>query len=179
MDGVLALGLERYPELGSLAINRAEMLIAAGRDREAVDALADLDAHHADKLSPYGQMWVWANRACALRGAGRVGEAGSFDEKITAKPGDNWSAATVAAACRGDSKAIADMLIVRLSKSDDRPAALGLFIVFEAREARTPVEIAMREAMARARQAPAVQAEFAKYGRSVRYAGTAQGWSEF
>jgi hypothetical protein len=110
---------------------------------------------------------------------GRAAEAGTFDEKLATKPSDNWSAATVAAACRGDSKAIADMLVARLSGSDDRTAALGLFIKFEAREARTPVELAMREAVAKARQSTAVKAEFAKYGRSVRYAGTTQGWNEF
>jgi hypothetical protein len=37
----------------------------------------------------------------------------------------------------------------------------------------------MRQAMAKARTMPEVQAEFQKYGRAVHYAGTTQGWSEF
>jgi transglutaminase-like putative cysteine protease/tetratricopeptide (TPR) repeat protein len=67
LDGVLALGIDRYPELGSLAINRAEMVIAAGRYQAGLDSLSALEKDHADQLSAYGRMWIWANEDCALR----------------------------------------------------------------------------------------------------------------
>jgi tetratricopeptide (TPR) repeat protein len=179
LDGLLELGMDRYPDLTSIAINRAEMVLAAGRYPAALDSLADLEAKHLDKLSPYGKMWVWANTACALRALGRSEDARAADAKLAAKPDDNWSAATVAAACSNDTMAIADMLVLRLRNSDARPSALGLFVVFDGAEARTAHDKAVRQAMATARAMPAVQAEFAKYGREIHYAGTTQGRSEF
>jgi tetratricopeptide (TPR) repeat protein len=179
LDGVVALGIDRYPELASIAINRAETVHAAGRYQAALDSYAEIEAQHFDKLNSYGKMWVWAGKACALTALGRDDEAKAMQAKLASKPEDNWNAATAAAACRSDIKAIADMLVIRLRDSDARPGALGLFIQFGAPEARTPVENAMRDAVAKARAMPQVQAEFAKYGRAIRYAGTTQGWSEF
>jgi hypothetical protein len=71
------------------------------------------------------------------------------------------------------------MLVTRLRDGDERPAALGLFMTFGTPEAHTPREMAMREVMAKARAMPAVQAEFQKYGRAIKYAGTTQGWPDF
>jgi tetratricopeptide (TPR) repeat protein len=175
MDGVIALGVDRYPELASLMINRAELVIAVGRPKSGLESLAELEAQHFDKLNNFGKMWVWANSACALRALARDDEAKAMDAKLATNPGDNWSAATHAAACRNDTKAVADLLVRRLRDSDARPPALGLFIVFEGREARTPAEQAVEQTMRKARAMPEVQAEFAKYGRAIHYAGTTQG----
>ena len=179
LDNVLALGVDRYPELGSLVINRSEMAIAAGHFQKAFDDLTELERKRFDHLSAYGKMWVWANQACALWGLGRDDEAKAVAGKLSSKAEDNWNAAATAAACHGDGKAIADMLIKRLRDSDARSDALGLFLVFDTQEERTPFEIAMRRTMADARGRPEVQAELAKYGRSIHYAGTTAGWSEF
>ena len=179
LDGVLALGVDRYPELASVAVNRGEFVLAAGRFQAALDGLRDLEAHHFDALSDYGKMWVWANQACALQALGRTADAKAMAAKVAAKPADNWSAATTAAACSNDTKAIADLLIARLRDSDARSGALGLFIGFETPEARTAFDQVQRQAIAKARALPEVQSEFAKYGRTARYAGTTQGWGEF
>lgn len=178
MDGVLALGEDRYPELTSLAINRAEILLGAGRFQQALDSLAAIESKRMGNLSPYGKMWVWADQVCALHGLGRDAEARQLAPKL-AKSDDNWNAATAAAACLNDDKAIADMLIKRLNDANARGGALDLFIVFQRSEGRTPFETERLQVVAKARQQPAVQAEFAKYGRSVRYDGTTQGWNEF
>lgn len=179
MDGVLALGVDRYPELGSLTINRAEMSIATGHYQEAIQSLTRLEEDQPDSLSAYGKMWIWANKACALRAAGRIEEAKAEESKLAAKPEDNWSAATAVAACRNDVPAVADLIVKRLRDSDARPGALGLFIQFGTPEARTPHEKQVLDVMTRARALPEVQAEFAKYGRTVRYFGTTEGWSDF
>jgi len=179
LDGVLSLGEDRYPELSSLAINRAEMIVAQGRFEAGLDSLAKIEAKSLSHLSAYGKMFVWANKACALHVLGRDDEAKNAIVLLADKPSDNWSAATAAAACRNDTSSIAEMLIKRMQDSDTRTAALGLFITFDASESRTAIEMAMRKAMSTARSTPAVQAELAKFGRAIRYAGTAQGWSEF
>jgi hypothetical protein len=101
------------------------------------------------------------------------------EARLAAKPDDNWSAVTAAAACRSDTKAIAAMLVTRLEGSDTRPMALGLFLTFEGREAHTPLEATMRQAVAKARATPEVQAEFWQYGRAIRYAGPMQGGANF
>lgn len=72
LDNVLALGVDRYPELGSLVINRSEMAIAAGHFQKAFDDLTELERKRFDHLSAYGKMWVWANQACALWGLGEL-----------------------------------------------------------------------------------------------------------
>lgn len=178
MDGLLALGQDRYPELTSLAINRAEILLAAGRFQQALDSLGAIEAKHLGNLSPYGKMWVLSDQVCALHGLGRDAEARTVAARL-AKPEDNWNAATAAAACLNDDKAIADMLIKRLGDSFARRGVLEMFITFERSEGRTPFEESRTQVITRARQRPEVQAEFAKHGRTVRYDGTRQGWNEF
>ncbi len=75
-------------------------------------------------------------------------EAKAVAGKLSSKAEDNWNAAATAAACHGDGKAIGDMLIKRLRDSDARSDALGLFLVFDTQEKRTPFEMAMRRTMA-------------------------------
>lgn len=179
MGEIIALGVDRYPDLAPLAINRAELLVGAGQFEEAAQALTDLEANHATSLSDYGKMWVWAHRACALRGLGREAEAKADEDKIGAKPSENWSAATYAAACRGDVAGVADAIVTRLRDDEARPGALNLFITFQTPEARTPFEKKLIAIVEQAKASPAVRAEFSKVGRFVPFAGTAQGVNEF
>ncbi len=53
------------------------------------------------------------------------------------------------------------------------------FLTFETAEAQTPTEQAILQTLAKARATPEVQAEFAKYARPLRYAGTSQGWTTY
>jgi len=62
MDGVLALGPDCYPDLVPLEINRAGMVIAAGRYQAAIDSLTQTEAQRSGTLNAYGIMWVWAIR---------------------------------------------------------------------------------------------------------------------
>ncbi len=179
MDQVLALGIGQYPELGSLAINRAEMLLGAGKDQAALDSLNDLATHHSASLSPYGQAWIWSDRSCALHRLGRDAEAKADEAKLTAKPSDNWGAATRIAACRGDVPGVAELLIARLRDEEARPDVMEQFLTFDTAETQTPADQMILQTLAKARATPAVQVEFAKYGRTLRYAGTSQGWSTY
>lgn len=179
LDLVIGLGMEQYPELASIAINRAEILGATGKDKAALDSFNDLATQHLGRLSGYGQGWVWAGRACLLHRMGRLDEAKADEAKLTAKPADNWGAATQALACRGDVKATADMLLTRLRDDEARDDVFDQFLTFETAEAQTPTEQAILQTLAKARATPEVQAEFAKYARPLRYAGTSQGWTTY
>jgi tetratricopeptide (TPR) repeat protein len=178
-DPILKFGIDKYPSLVSMVLNRAGIVVKTGHFKDGLDSLTALEAMPAGYLSPYGRMVLLSNKACALRGLGRAVEAATVEAALSAKADDNWSAATAAAACRNDVNAIADMLVTRLNRADTRADALSLFIQFGAPEAHAPTASAMRQAMAKARAMPAVQATFAKVGRVVRYAGTTQGWPEF
>jgi len=179
LDGVLALGLDRYPELVSFAINRAEIVVQAGRFDAGLASVTELDTRHASGLSDYGRMWVWATKSCALRALRRVSEAEAVEANIAKTPQNNWSAATEAAACRNDVGPIADLIKLRLGDSEARHGALALFITFDTKTSQTAFQKRLRDALAAAIARPDVQRAFAKYGRAVRYAGTTQGWNEF
>ncbi len=179
MDLILSLGIDNYPELSALAVNRSEMLLASGHYQQAFDAMGALETQHIDKLNTYGKMWIWADKACALRALGKPDQAAAMDAKVALDPSGNWNAYTSAAACRNDIKAIADAVIKRLRSEADRPGALGLFITFEVPEARTAFERAKLKALHDALALPEVQAELAKWGRAIRYAGTSQGWADY
>lgn len=179
LDGLLALGIDSYPSLISMAINRAGLLNDAARHQEALDAATAVDEKYASHVSAYGQMWVWAEQACALYALSRPAEAKTIESKMAAKPDDNWLAMTRVAACRNDIPAIADIVIRRLKDEEQRSTALGLFLRFRGQETLLPFQRRLREAMTTALETPAVQAEFRQFGRAVNYAGTRAGWSDF
>lgn len=179
LDGLLALGMDNYPSLISIAINRAVMLNHAERHQAALDWLNNLEAHDAAKVSPYGMMWILAEKACALHALGRGGDAKATEAKLAEKPSDNWSAFTQAAACRSDTGTIAEALVTRLNDAGERSSALGLFIRFGGAETLTPYERRLRKALIEAQQAAMVKAAFTQYGRVISYAGTRTGWNDF
>ncbi|MBU6268968.1 MAG: hypothetical protein KGN34_15575, partial [Sphingomonadales bacterium] len=178
-DSALKLGVENYPSLINLAIDRTGLLLSAGRHAEAIAALDMIDAKQPRATNAFGQMFVWANLACAHRALGHAAEANAFDVKIAEKPSDNWGAASIAAACRGDSAAIAKMLVTRLAEPESREAALGMFIRFNGSQAIPAFDQRLRTVRQAALADPAVQAEFRKYGRAVTVAGTSAGWQDF
>lgn len=179
MDTILGFGVENYPELAALAINRSEMVLASGHYQQALDALAEIEARHMTKLNLYGRMWVWADKACALRQLGKPDQAAAMDAMVAIDPPANWNAYVSAAACRKDTRAIADAVIKRLRSETDRLGALGLFLTFETPENRTLYERTKLQVMREAIALPDVQAELAKWGRALRYAGTSQGWADY
>jgi len=178
-DGLLSLGIASYPQLVSMAINRAMLLNDAGRHDRALAAVLELENNHPDQISLYGRMWVWAEHACALHALGRGDEAKAVEAKMAAKPDDNWAAMSRAAACRKDVPALATILITRLRDESERGGALGLFVRFRNTETILPYEAQLRATVQAATQTPAVQAEFQKVGRVITYAGNHAGWQDY
>lgn len=121
-DKLLALGIDKYPELVSMAINRGEALTAAGRFKEAV---TDSAAQDAGKLyaSPYGYMWIWSNAACGHAMAGDAAGAAPWLAKLEKGSEDNRAAHLRALLCANDMDGAEKVLIARL-KSDDGPQML-------------------------------------------------------
>lgn len=184
LDGALSLGLDAYPVLGGIAINRAGLLNEAGRHAAALAAMEDLEGKAATHLTPAGRMFMWSEKSCALHALGRGEEARAVEAKMAEKPEDNWAAMTRVAVCRKDVEGVARLLVTRLRDEEERTGALPLFLRYKSTErdktaATLPFAASMRATMQAAMATPAVQAEFRQVGRVVTYAGTTAGWPEY
>lgn len=176
-DDALSYGIDSYHTLVGIAINRAILLVDAGRHAEALAAMQDLEAKHDASLNPFGRMFVWSTEACALNGLGRTDEARAIEAKMAAKSDDNSQAVLQVLACRKDVAAAKALLITLLHDEHQRAGMLDLFVQPRLRSAATPFQAGMRETVQAAITAPEVQAEFRKIGRVVPYAGSDTGVS--
>lgn len=180
MDRALALGVDRYPSLVNLAINRLQLLDSAGRPQAVLDAAKGLEEKSAGITSVFGRMWIWAEMACAQRALGQTADAAATEAKMAEKADENRYAMARAAACRGNVAEIAETLVARLKSADTRSSVLDLFVVFGGPQVLSPFDQRLRQTMQAATQRPEVQAEFRKQGRAVRFAGPRSvGWNEF
>ena len=179
LDSLLSLGLDNYPWLLSQAVNRLILLNDAGRHADVLASLPALEALGSTRTSEYGRLWMQTEKACALHGLGRDAEAAPAEKQLAAAGSVNPAARTRAAACRGDVAAIAADIVARLGDENQRDGALGLFLAFQDRPSKLPVEARLIAVMKQARERPEVQAALRKVGRTVRYAGSSAGWSSF
>ncbi|MFT4252312.1 MAG: hypothetical protein QM608_07495 [Caulobacter sp.] len=148
----------------SQRINRAEMLITAGRPAAALAVLETVETKHA---SPFGLLWLASNRACALA-------ATPADPRIAAdlaKLRDGWkenpSALTQALLCLGRDDEAAALYIRRLEDPTLRRSALEAFRKTKAPPAQSDhvrAFLARRDAIL---SRPDVLAVQGKYGRVV------------
>jgi transglutaminase-like putative cysteine protease/tetratricopeptide (TPR) repeat protein len=179
MDGLLALGIDTYPSLVSQAINRAQMLNEWGRAEQATAAFKEVEDKYGTNASLFGKMWIWAGRACALRQLGRADEAKTFDSKLAEKPEENRAAATMAAACRGDTATMESQLLARLDDPERRNDALQGFIHFTGPDKASARVLSLRKLMDEVRARPAAQAKLKALGRSVPYTGARSYWGDY
>jgi transglutaminase-like putative cysteine protease/tetratricopeptide (TPR) repeat protein len=176
-DDLMKMGIDNYPWLVSLAINRATVLNAMGRHGEVLTALAELEV--AGKPSPYGRRWMDAEKACALHGLGRGAEAAPLERAMALDPSVNPEALTRATACRGDVAAVAAQLVARLDDEYRRDGVLGQFLPSTDSPLGMPFEARVQAVMKQARARPEVQAALRRVGRTIRYAGTSASWSVY
>lgn len=179
MDGLIALGVDSYPDLVSQVINRAQMLNLWDRSALALPAFVEADEKFAGHASLFGRMWIWSGAACALHDLGRGAEARVYQDKLAQKPEENVAAVTLAAACRDDRKTIEAQLLARLDDPEKRGGVLEGFIRFDAPGATSRFQTRIRQAMAAVRATPAVQDKFRNYGRAVTFAGVPTYWGGF
>lgn len=178
LDKVLALGVDRYPSLVSMAINRLEVLYDAERFQAILDDGAALEKGSGDRISDFGRMWIWAYQACARYALNQTAEGRAIEEKMAAKSSTNQHAMAMALACRGDEAALADQILARLEDEDQRDSTLDLLLVFKGKDMLSPRRQRILQTVARALQTPKVQAAVKRLGRPVNYAGTRQGWPD-
>jgi len=157
------MGMERAPQLVGMIINRAELLLAAGRFDNALNALAA--AEPLDRTaSVYGQMWAWRIRVCALHALGRDAQAADPLARMAAAKADNWSAYTAAMLCLDRPDAVETALLACLA--DERFRAEALAEVQDTQTpARLPFEAVLHARLAAVVARPTVATAIERWGR--------------
>jgi tetratricopeptide (TPR) repeat protein len=150
----------------SQAINLAGVLNAVGRPDEAVSTLAPFDTPEAKAAtSPYGLMWVAAERACAYYALNQVDKAEASRAFTRDHATDNQGAVIKAGVCANDLDYVAATFIQRLETADGRAEAL--FQLSDFRMAKlTQVDVVMAARMQTLKARPDVRAAVSKAGRT-------------
>lgn len=147
----------------SQVINLAGRLNDLGRPKEALDALEVLKV--ADFTSPFGRMYVEANKACAYNALGQAAQAAQSLAFTATNAKDNAPARVQALLCMGDLDSLAAIYIERLADPRLGPGTLIQLSYFR-QAARGPGEIELSRRMDLVRGRADVQAAIAKVGRT-------------
>lgn len=149
----------------SQMINLALMLNDLGRYSEALKALAPLEGKKL--ASPYGQMWIATNRACAYAGLQKIELAKAEMAFADAHVADNRLAHLRAALCLDDDSAARSLVL--LLRSKDPSSAIVSFSKSGIEPPLPPHAKQMEERLERVQQRPDVRAAFDSVGRAERF----------
>lgn len=178
MDRLVALGLRENEDLISMAINRSEILLGAGRYRDAADYAVSLFSNHSNLASPYGHMWMWSSAACGHLLAGDAKAAQPWLDRLRKGERDNPAATMRGHLCANDLGAAASAIIGRLN-GDDPASMLVALQDYRVQEYRSParklVEARLNEVARRAD----VQAAIARRGRVLKLPLSRIYWGTF
>jgi len=173
---LLALGLEKHPDLISMAINHSSMLLDEGRTASALEAADALDALEPGYMSDYGRMWVWETQACANAALGRAEPTAAALAKLQGKQDQNVDAALLALLCADKLDDAELILLKRLADPDKRGAVLTALQDFEP-AAPDPFADAMRAKLLALRDRPAVRKAIEAEGRILTIAAPHSHWA--
>jgi hypothetical protein len=164
MQDAAARGEHGGPNV-SQTINLAGQQQMMGQPQATLDTLAVFGGPAAGKTSPYGQMWVEAERACAHHRLGHDDAGASSLAYVKAHAADNPSAQVRALFCLQDLDGLAAVYIARLKDEVRVREALMELSRFVMNPVRTPLDREYSATMARLRARPDLQAAVAAVGR--------------
>lgn len=145
-------------------VNRAEMLIAAGRPAQALKVL---DAADPASGNAYGRMWLDALRVCARAQGGEAGPAAAGLASLNERWRDNPSALTHALLCLGRDDEAAALYIRRFEDPLLRSRVLGALRATPAPPHVTPFVAALHARKAAILARPDVAAAAARIARPL------------
>jgi hypothetical protein len=155
--------LERGHPNVSQRINLAGMMIASGRHEDVLKTLAPFDDKGLS-VSPYGAMWVAAERSCAAGALGREQVKAAAMSFTAVHAADNKGARLKALLCANDLAGARELVVGWLANPDDRAYALVQLCSF-AKTPLAPFEAELDRRFEVVRTDPAVIAAAAKVGR--------------
>jgi tetratricopeptide (TPR) repeat protein len=178
MRKLVALGLEKHPDLINMAINSGVLLNDAGRHREAAKHAEQLFRVHPDKASKYGQMWMWSTATCGHALGGDTAAAQPWLARLRAAPEDNRAALMRGLLCANDLDGVAIQIIERLHGQDagDMLVALQDYTIRGAGSASAQL---LNERLERVVARPAVAAAIASKGRILKLPLSRTYWGMF
>lgn len=177
MKRLLALGFEQHPSLVSMAINTTQIMISAGRYREALDHALKLATEQEDLASPYGKMWMWGGVVCGSYLLGQPGAAAPWLAKLKAREDDNPAALSRAALCANDLDGAAALMVRRLEK--DAEQTLIAVQDYQAPPNPPAAVKLLQERWDRVLARPEVKAAIDKHGRILKLPLSRAYWGEF
>ena len=170
---VIALGVDDYPSLVNMQINRAVWYLDAGKFQEAFDVASSIDT---DLSSNYGDMFIFYVQACSLENLGREQESLHVLMEMLTQPESNNTALLNALLCAGDLDHARDIMINLLYDPESRDFALEKFqrglISSHLPEFRRKQRDLLRELLSN----PKVQDVFTQYGRALEIQGSELFW---
>lgn len=175
---LLTLGLQKHPELISMAINRSALLLDYDRPAEALAAAAFAEAQGKDAASDYGHMWSWQVETCALTALGRPGEAKSALARIVPMKSKNYAAYTLALLCHGRLDDVEKVVLERLSDPAERGAMLIALQDFRSGPNATAGS-RMRDKLLQVRDRPAIRKAISSAGRILSIEADRTYWGSF
>lgn len=149
----------------SQTINLAGFQVATGRFEAALKTLASGEQSMQANVTPYGRMWIAAERACAYQGLGRKDEAARAVAATAAQAKDNHGAHAKALLCVGDLDGAAAAYKARLADAGTRAAALTQLSRF-LQPPLTPFDAEMHRRLETLRSRADIQAAVAEVGRT-------------
>lgn len=155
----------------SQRINRAELLIDAGKSAQALKVL---DTVKEKQSSAYGLMWRDAGQACAKAQLGDAPAARALAQSMAPRWKDNAAALTKALVCAEQSDEAAALYVRRLDDPTTRAEALEAFRRGRAPPSETAFQRTFRARLDAVQTRPEVQAAVTRWGRAltVPLAGT-------
>lgn len=148
----------------SQTINLSGVQVSGGHFEAALKTLGEGEAAMQGKVSPYGRMWIAAERTCAEAGLGRKADAARSLAAAAAEAKENPSAYAKALLCAGDLDGLAAAFKARLADPSTRGAALTQLSRFR-EPPMTPFDAEMSRRMETLRTRPDVKAAIAEVGR--------------
>ncbi len=181
LDRLIGFGVRENGSLISMAINRAGLLVYAGRFAEALDAVADMESLGDGYASEYGLVWMYSAKACALHELGRSDEANTvLAEQIEPIADSNSDAHTRTLVCLGDYDGAAELIKQRLGDPFYNGNLILAFSETAADSGNLPdFQVEMRRRAAEVRNRRDVRDVFDKVGRTIVINGPDAYWGGF
>lgn len=179
-DRILDFGIEENPNLISMAINRAHVLLTAGRYERAIEASTALESLGDEYASEFGKAFILSAKLCATSQLGRTEEAQSiFDNEFAPIAEENPSAHMQVLLCLADREAAAELLVDRLDEQKTRNGAIYTFVSTDGTGDVPEFTQMLRKRIAAVQNAPEVRSAFSPIGREITISGNATYWANF
>lgn len=183
MKKLISIGIRENGELINMGINRASMLLDAGRFDQALEPVEQLEEIQEDGnevASDYGWMFIYGVKACALHQLGQQLRAKDvLDVEASEVASSNQSAHMATLICLDRVDEAERILMQRLSDPNERSTAIASFIEVTLGDGAPVFLKNLIDKAKEIRSRKSVQDAFAKHARPLHVATSSTAWANF